>query len=70
MDYGINERDVYIDKHSGKDFNRKGYLPLKENVLRSRDTLVVKELLPDYCRTTGLRPYLDQLPDNLKKEFE
>lgn len=43
-DYGISERDIIIDKQSGKDFNRAGYLSLKESMLRSGDTLVVKEL--------------------------
>lgn len=43
-EYGIDERDIIIDKQSGKDFNRQGYLTLKETMLRSGDTLVVKEL--------------------------
>lgn len=43
-DYGIPRQDIFIDKQSGKDFERQGYLLLKENVLRSGDTLVVKEL--------------------------
>ena len=33
-----------MDKESGKDFNRLGYLSLKEKWLRQGDTLVVKEL--------------------------
>ena len=44
LEYGIPERDIIIDHQSGKDFNRKGFLSLKENILRSGDTLVVKEL--------------------------
>jgi DNA invertase Pin-like site-specific DNA recombinase len=43
-DYGINSRDIIVDKQSGKDFNRVGYLSLKENILREGDTLVIKEL--------------------------
>lgn len=31
--FGIDERDIYVDKQSGKDFNRKEYLTLK-NILR------------------------------------
>lgn len=42
--YGVDERNIVVDKQSGKDFNRAGYLSLKENLLRSGDTLVVKEL--------------------------
>lgn len=44
MEYGINERDIIIDKESGKNFERGGYQTLKENILRSGDTLVIKEL--------------------------
>lgn len=43
-EYGIDERDIIVDKQSGKDFNRQGYIALKETMLRSGDTLVVKEL--------------------------
>ncbi|MBU5228154.1 recombinase family protein [Clostridium senegalense] len=42
--YGINERDIITDKQSGKDFNRTGYVTLKNQLLRSGDTLVIKEL--------------------------
>lgn len=42
-DYGIEERDIYIDKQSGKDFNREQYNILK-NVLRENDLLVIKSI--------------------------
>lgn len=42
--YGIEDRDIITDKQSGKDFNREGYLTLKNNLLRAGDTLVIKEL--------------------------
>jgi DNA invertase Pin-like site-specific DNA recombinase len=44
LEYGINERDIYIDKMSGKDFKRENYTLLKERLLCKGDTLVVKEL--------------------------
>lgn len=44
LEYGIEERNIIVDKESGKDFNRLGYLSLKEKWLRRGDTLVVKEL--------------------------
>ncbi len=44
LDYGIEERNIVVDKESGKDFNRLGYLSLKEKWLRRGDILVVKEL--------------------------
>lgn len=43
-EYGIEERDIITDKQSGKDFNRNGYKTLKESLLRTGDTLVIKEL--------------------------
>lgn len=42
-DYGINERDIYIDKQSGKDFEREQYIILKK-VLRENDILVIKSI--------------------------
>ena len=41
--FGIDERDIYVDKQSGKDFNRKEYLTLK-NILRENDLLVIKSI--------------------------
>ena len=41
--YGNDERDIYIDKQSGKDFNREQYSILK-NVLRENDLLVIKSI--------------------------
>lgn len=40
----IDERDIIIEKQSGKDFNREGYLTLKNSLLRKGDTLIIKEL--------------------------
>ena len=44
LEYGIEERSIVVDKESGKDFNRLGYLSLKENMLRRGYTLVITEL--------------------------
>ncbi|WP_129691479.1 recombinase family protein [Gottfriedia acidiceleris] len=40
---GIDERDIYIDEQSGKDFERPSYQALKQ-CLRKGDILVIKEL--------------------------
>lgn len=40
--YGVDK--IITDKASGKDFNRDGYRHLKEDLLRSGDILVIKEL--------------------------
>lgn len=44
LEYGVEERNIMIDKQSGKDFDRIGYISLKQNMLRSGDTLVITEL--------------------------
>ena len=42
-EYGIDERDIYIDKQSGKDFDREQYSILK-HILRENDILVIKSI--------------------------
>lgn len=42
-DYGIDKRDIYIDKQSGKDFDREQYNILK-HILRGNDILVIKSI--------------------------
>ena len=42
-EYGIDERDIYIDKQSGKDFNRKQYQTMK-STLKENDLLVIKSI--------------------------
>ncbi|MBQ8982449.1 MAG: recombinase family protein [Lachnospiraceae bacterium] len=41
---GADDRDIIIDKESGKDMNRTGYLALRNNLLREQDTLVITSL--------------------------
>ena len=42
--FGVPESNIIIDKASGKDTEREGYQYLKRQILRSGDTLVIKEL--------------------------
>src|SRR5574344_1633455 len=42
-EFNIDERDIYIDKQSGKDFNRESYNVLK-HILRENDLLVIKSI--------------------------
>lgn len=44
MDFGVDEHNIIVDKKPGKDMKREGYASLKNFILRSGDTLVVKEL--------------------------
>lgn len=43
LDLGINERDIFVDKCSGKNFNRPQYQALKVQ-LREGDVLVIKSI--------------------------
>ena len=43
-EYGVAEREIIIDKESGKDLERTGYTSLKNTMLRSGDTLIIKSL--------------------------
>ena len=43
IENGVEERFIFIDKQSGKDFNRSQYQVLK-NALRENDVLVIKSI--------------------------
>ena len=42
-DFGVPSKNIFIDKQSGKDFNRPAYIELIEK-LKPTDTLVVKSI--------------------------
>lgn len=58
-EHGIEERNIIVDKESGKDFERQGYQALKNTMLRSGDTLVIKSL-----------DRLSRNKNDIKKELE
>lgn len=41
---GIDDRDIFVEKQSGKDFKRPVYRQLVDYVMREGDTLVINEL--------------------------
>lgn len=41
LEMGISERDIYIDKASGKDFKRENYMLLRDRIMREGDLLVI-----------------------------
>lgn len=43
-EFGATEREIIVDKESGKDLQRSGYLALRNNLLRENDTLVITSL--------------------------
>lgn len=40
-EHGVEEREIIVDKDSGKDFERSGYLSLRNSLLRPGDTLII-----------------------------
>ena len=44
QEYGIDERNIIVDKESGKNLDRTGYQALIHTLLRPGDTLVIKSL--------------------------
>lgn len=74
---GADERQIITDKESGKDFNRQGYLALKNQLLRKGDTLVVcsidrlgrnKEQIKqelEYLKTNNIRVKILDIPTTL-----
>jgi DNA invertase Pin-like site-specific DNA recombinase len=44
QDFGIHERDIFVDKLSGEDFERPQYQALRDQMLRKGDTLVIKSI--------------------------
>lgn len=44
IENNVDERNIIMDKESGKDLNREGYQLLKTGLLRPGDTLVIKSL--------------------------
>lgn len=44
LEEGIEERDIYVEKQSGKNFEREVYRMLVDNIMREGDMLLVTEL--------------------------
>ena len=61
---GAQERDIITDKESGKDTNRPGYLALRNTILRSGDTLVIKSLDRLSRNKNDIRNELQYYKDN------
>lgn len=43
IEHGVDERFIFVDKQSGKDFNREQYQVLK-NALRENDLLIIQSI--------------------------
>lgn len=61
LGYGVDGRNIIIDKESGKSMDRQGWQTLKRSLLRSGDVLVVKELDRLSRRKADIRSELEEL---------
>lgn len=64
LSLGAQERDIITDKESGKNLERSGYQALKNAMLRSGDTLVVKSLDRLSRNKTDIKNELQYFRDN------
>lgn len=61
---GASEREIICDKESGKSLDRSGYQALKNTILRSGDTLIVKSLDRLSRNKTDIKNELQFFKDN------
>ena len=61
---GAQERDIITDKESGKNLDRAGYQALKNAMLRSGDTLIIKSLDRLSRNKTDIKNELQYFRDN------
>lgn len=61
---GADDRDIIVDKESGKDLNRYGYMALKKTMLRDGDTLIVTELDRLSRRKADIKNELEYFKEN------
>ena len=59
----LEDKNIYVDKESGKDFNRKNYQNLKA-ILRAGDVLIIKELDRLGRNKEGIKEELNYFKDN------
>ena len=62
---GIEERDIYVDKQSGRSFERTNYMSLRNSILRNGDILVVKSIDRFGRNYSGIRAEWEYLTKTL-----
>jgi DNA invertase Pin-like site-specific DNA recombinase len=68
LDLGINERDIFVDKESGKDFNRPQYQALKQ-CLRERDLLYIKSIDRFGRNSKEIKKEWEDITQNIKADI-
>ncbi|WP_342560795.1 recombinase family protein [Psychrobacillus sp. FSL W7-1457] len=66
---GINERDIFIDKESGRDFNRQQYQALKQ-CLREGDLLYIKSIDRFGRNSKEIKKEWEDITQNIKADIK
>ena len=69
LEYGINERDIFIDKQSGRTFKRTNYLILRDSILREGDVLVGKSIDRFGRNYTAIRTEWEYITKTIKADI-
>ncbi|HEF5238129.1 recombinase family protein [Bacillus paranthracis] len=69
QELSINERDVFIDKESGKDFNRSQYQALKQ-CLRKGDLLYIKSIDRFGRNSKEIKREWEDITQNIKADIK
>ncbi|MEK4749896.1 recombinase family protein [Niallia sp. FSL W8-0177] len=69
LELGVNERDIFIDKESGKDFNRSQYKALKQ-CLREGDLLYIKSIDRFGRNSKEIKKEWEDITQNIKADIK
>jgi DNA invertase Pin-like site-specific DNA recombinase len=69
LELGVNERDIFIDKESGKDFNRRQYKALKQ-CLREGDLLYIKSIDRFGRNSKEIKKEWEDITQNIKADIK
>ncbi|MCM3454822.1 recombinase family protein [Heyndrickxia oleronia] len=69
LELGVNERDIFIDMESGKDFNRSQYKALKQ-CLREGDLLYIKSIDRFGRNSKEIKKEWEDITQNIKADIK
>jgi DNA invertase Pin-like site-specific DNA recombinase len=69
LELGVNDRDIFIDKESGKDFNRSQYKALKQ-CLREGDLLYIKSIDRFGRNSKEIKKEWEDITQNIKADIK
>ena len=56
LEYGIEERDIYVDKQSGRSFERTNYMSLRNSILRNGALIVLAVITLEFAPSGNILP--------------